>query len=264
MSVLGALRFSGVYSWEETSVSLYLPSLGSFDIVHSCQFSICLILLLLFVAVPSCPILGDFTESQTLFILHLYFPKTYRCMWQKEEGQYMFDKWINEHWIKEQCWFWDSKRPNTSIIKEWIQRKTSLQRFHPLDRETCENRILSRLQDSHKEKQSHILGQSRQLDWVKFQSSWQYYLTTYLSEFVFNEEEAARCFNKAFFHSPRVGWRACPASQSAEMNLTHKCAALLFCVIFVWESLGEEHESGEKTPEMHVYMLTYTHPRRRQ
>ena len=205
MSVLGALRFSGVYSWEETSVSLYLTSLGPFDIVHNCQYSICLILLLLFVAVPSCPILGDFTESQTLFILHPYFPKTYCCMWQKEEGQYMFDKWINEHWIKEQCWFWDSKRPDTSITEEWIQRKTSLQRCHPLDRETCENRILSRLQDSHKEKQSHILGQSRQLDWVKFQSSWQYYLTIYLSEFVFNEEEAARCFNKAFSHSPRVG-----------------------------------------------------------
>lgn len=80
MSVLGALRFSGVYSWEETSVSLYLTSLGPFDIVHNCQFSICLILLLLFVAVPSCPILGDFTESQTLFILHPYFPKTYCCM----------------------------------------------------------------------------------------------------------------------------------------------------------------------------------------
>lgn len=228
MSVLGALRFSGVYRWEETSVSLYILSLGPFDIVHNCLFSICLILLSLFANVPACPILGDFIENQTLFIMHFYFPKTYHCMWQKEEGQYMFDKWINEHWIKEQGWFWDSKRPNTSITEEWIRRKTSLQQCHPLDRETCENRILSYLQDSHKEKQSYILGQSRQLDWMKFQSSWQYYLAIYLRAFVFNEEEAARCFNKAFFQNPHVGWRACTASQSAEMNLTRKCAALLF------------------------------------
>lgn len=158
----------GVYSWEETSVSLYLPSLGSFDIVHSCQFSICLILLLLFVAVPSCPILVTSLRARLFLFCTFISQKTYRCMWQKEEGPIHVDKWINEHWIKEQCWFWDSKRPNTSITEEWIQRKTSLQRCHPLDRETCENRILSHLQDSHKEKQSHILGQSRQLDWVKF------------------------------------------------------------------------------------------------
>ena len=72
MSMLGALRFSGVYRWEETSVSLHLLSLGPFDIVNNCQFSICLILLSLFVNVPSCPILSDFFESHSFYYAPLF------------------------------------------------------------------------------------------------------------------------------------------------------------------------------------------------
>lgn len=56
MSVLGALRFSGVYRWEEASVSLHLLSLGPVTLCTPVNFPFVLFYchyLLMFHPVPS-------------------------------------------------------------------------------------------------------------------------------------------------------------------------------------------------------------------